>query len=220
MKDPAFAKFVLLVNGLVPIVLLAFDWHQNQLGPDKLSTAIHVTGMTALIFIMLTLCVTPVRKLTGWNFLSHFRRSLGLFAFFYASAHLFLFVYYSEQIDLARLVRDTLNSKFILYGMIAWALMAPLAATSTNGMIKRLGAARWKALHKLVYATALLAMFHYWMQGKVVRPMQIAFAIATAILLGYRAIPVFLPARNKVALPSRVAATTNPPTDPNAHKPL
>ncbi len=203
VKDPGFAKFVLLVNGLVPIVLLSWDWYQAQLGPDTLSTAIHVTGMTALIFVVLTLCITPVRKLTGWNFLSHFRRMLGLFAFFYASVHLFFFVYYSEQMDMARLIRDTLNSKFILYGMIAWALMAPLAATSTNGMIKRLGAARWKALHKLVYVTALLAMIHYWMQGKIVRPIQIAFAVAMTILLGYRAIPLLRPSRKKPAVPAQ-----------------
>lgn len=187
MKDPRFAKFVVLVNGAVPLGLLGWDAYWGQLGADPVNHAIHITGTTAIIFIALTLAVTPVRKISGWNWLSHFRRMLGLYAFFYALVHLLIYFVLDRQLSVRGLVQDTLKRKFIFLGMTAFVLMIPLAATSTNGAIKRMGAAKWKRLHKLVYIVAIAAAVHYWLGGsKIVGPKQEVFATAVAALLGYR----------------------------------
>ena len=186
MKDPEFAKFVVLVNGSIPLAMLGWDaWHR-QLGPDPVNQAIHVTGLTALTFLMLTLAVTPVRKISGWNWLSHFRRMLGLFAFFYASVHLTIYFGYEKSFDVAAVLDDVLRRKFIFFGMTALLLMVPLAATSTNGIIKKMGAAKWKRLHKLVYVVGVAAVIHFLMFGKVLVLTQEAFAMILALLLGYR----------------------------------
>jgi DMSO/TMAO reductase YedYZ heme-binding membrane subunit len=186
MKDPEFAKFVLLVNGAVPIALLAWDAYHHQLGANPVNHAIHITGYVAIIFIALTLAVTPVRKITGWNWLSHFRRMLGLYAFFYASVHLLIYFVYQQNFNAVAVFWDAVNHPFIFFGMTALLLMIPLALTSTNGMIKRLGAKRWKRLHKLVYIVAIAAAIHFWMNGKVVGLNQEIFAGLVAVLLGYR----------------------------------
>jgi sulfoxide reductase heme-binding subunit YedZ len=186
MKDPAFAKFVLLMNGAVPLALLGWDAQQHQLGANPVNHAIHITGAVAIIFIGLTLAVTPVRKITGWNWLSHFRRMLGLYAFLYASVHLMIYFVFQQSLDMGAVVRDVVNHRFILFGMIALVLMIPMAATSTNGMIKRLGAKRWKRIHKLMYLVAIAAAIHFWMNGKVVSVYQEMFAGWVAVMLGYR----------------------------------
>jgi len=187
MADPSFAKLVVLVNGSLPLALLLLDARNDQLGPDPINAAIHVTGMTALIFILLTLSITPVRKLSGWNFLSHFRRMLGLFAFFYALIHFSTYFALEESFRVGGVVQDVLNgSAFIIYGLAALILLIPLALTSTNGMIKRLGAARWKRLHALVYPAAALAAIHFLNVGKVVSLTSKVFAAVLVILLLYR----------------------------------
>jgi DMSO/TMAO reductase YedYZ heme-binding membrane subunit len=195
MKDPRFAKFVVLVNGAVPLALLGWDAKQGQLGADPANRAIHVTGMTALIFLMLTLAVTPVRKITGWNWLSHFRRMLGLYAFFYGCVHFSIYFGIEKSFSVKAVVQDALRHPFILFGMTALLLMVPLAATSTNGIIKRMGAAKWKALHRLVYISAIAAVTHYAMFGKLggwktfedfSHWPQTMFVGIVAVLLGYR----------------------------------
>ncbi|MGD0387954.1 MAG: protein-methionine-sulfoxide reductase heme-binding subunit MsrQ [Tepidisphaeraceae bacterium] len=186
MKDPAFAKFVLLVNGAVPLAMLGWDAYWKELGANPVNSSLHITGTTALVFIVLTLTVTPARKLTGWNWLSHFRRMLGLYAFFYGVVHLSIYFALDQSFSVPAVIRDTLEHRYVLFGMAALALMAPLAATSTNGMIKRLGAAKWKRLHQLVYLSAIAAVVHYLMIGKLVGPKQKGFAAAVAILLAYR----------------------------------
>jgi sulfoxide reductase heme-binding subunit YedZ len=186
MKDPGFAKLVVFVNGLVPLTLLCWDAYNGQLGTNPSERAIRTTGMTALIFLMLTLTVTPVRKITGWNFVSHFRRMLGLFAFFYGCVHLFIYFGLYESFSLRGVLADTLRRPFIFFGMAALLLMAPLAATSTNGIIKKMGAARWKRLHKLVYPAAIAGVLHYYSLVKADTRLPQAFAVALTLLLGYR----------------------------------
>ena len=195
MKDPRFAKFTVLVNGLVPAAMLIWDAWQHQLGVDPVTRAIHVTGLTALTFLVLTLAVTPVRKISGWNWLSHFRRMLGLFAFFYALAHFSIYFGLERQFSVSAVIRDALQNNFILFGMTALLLMVPLALTSTNASIKRLGAARWKRIHQLVYISAIAAVTHYAMFGKLVglhalfdgyHLKQTAFVSIIALLLLYR----------------------------------
>jgi DMSO/TMAO reductase YedYZ heme-binding membrane subunit len=186
MKDPEFAKFVVLVNGAVPLAMLGWDAYWNQLGANPVTESLHITGMTALIFIVLTLTVTPARKITGWNWLSHFRRMLGLYAFFYGAAHLLIYFAYDRQFSISGMIQDTIRRKYILFGMTALVLMTPLAMTSTNAMIKRLGAARWKRLHQLIYVAAIAAVVHYWMLVKADTRKPMAFAAIVAVLLGYR----------------------------------
>ena len=204
MKDPGYAKLVLLVNGSIPLAMLGWDAYQGQLGPDPGNEAIHVTGLTALTFIMLTLAVTPVRKITGWNWLSHFRRMLGLFAFFYAAVHLTIYFGYERSFNIFALVRDVFQQKFYFFGMTALLLMVPLAATSTNGIIKKMGAAKWKRLHKLVYVVGIAASIHFLMFGKLIRLKQEVFAGMLVILLGYRVVAwgVSLQRKAKVLSPA------------------
>jgi sulfoxide reductase heme-binding subunit YedZ len=186
MKDPAFAKFVLLVNGAVPLALLCWDAYFNQLGPDRVAAALHTTGMLALIFLMLSLAITPLRKLTGYNWLSHFRRSLGLYAFFYGSLHFIIYFVFDRSLDIASVIRDTLRRPFILLGMTCLLLMVPLAITSTNGMIKRLGAAKWKRLHQLVYICGIAGVLHYYRLAKADHLLPDAFGVVLALLFIYR----------------------------------
>lgn len=209
MKDPGFAKLIVLVNGSIPLALLALDAYNKRLGANPIMAAIHTTGMTALIFLMLSLAVTPVRKISGWNWLSHFRRMLGLFAFFYATIHLGLYFAFDQQLNLAAVIKDVSSKPFILFGMTSLLLMVPLAITSTNSMIKRLGAARWKRLHQLVYVAAIAAMLHYAYSGKLITNQMKVFIAVLAILLGYRVMAWQLSLLRKAKTASAAAAGTS-----------
>jgi sulfoxide reductase heme-binding subunit YedZ len=141
MKDPRFAKFVLFINALVPAGMLAWDvLRKNTTNPVEFS--IRVTGILTIVFLLLSLTVTPLRLVSGWNWLSHFRRMLGLFAFFYGVVHLLIFVEFQTQGG-ADFIDEVLYRKFVFFGMAALLLMLPLAWTSTAGWVKKLGAAGW-----------------------------------------------------------------------------
>lgn len=185
-KDLRFAKQLIMLNGAVPLVLLAWDaWH-HQLGANPPKFAILTTGMTALIFLGLTLLVTPVRKLTGWNWLLALRRTLGLYAFFYAGCHFLLFFSLDRGFSISGTLAEMVKRKYLIVGSTGLLLMVPLAITSTNGMIKRLGGKRWRALHRLAYAAAIAGVVHYYMQVKAdVRQPRI-FAAVLVLLVGYR----------------------------------
>lgn len=204
MRDPRFAKFAVLVNGLVPAAMIGWDAYWNQLGADPVNRAIHITGLTALTFLVLTLTVTPARKTFGWNWLSHFRRMLGLFAFFYALGHFCIYFALERSLSIRAVIDDALQNNFIFFGMTALLLMIPLALTSTNNSIKRLGAARWKRLHQLVYISAIAAVLHYALFGKLVglraltdgsHLKQTAFLTIVALLLLYRLAKKAVPPR-------------------------
>lgn len=158
----AWFKPALLVAGLTPLGLLVWRALTVQLGPNPEQTLIWTTGLWALRFLLFTLTVTPLRQVTGWAELARFRRMLGLLAFSYAALHFTCYLWLVNDFNLAAVAKDVVKHPFVLAGMTALTLMLPLAATSTNGIIKRLGAARWKALHKLVYAIAVVAVFHFW----------------------------------------------------------
>src|SRR3954453_5245207 len=140
MKDARFAKSVVFINSLVPLSLLLWDAYWHRLGANPVEFAIRTTGMLALVFLILCLCVTPLRKITGRNWFSHFRKMLGLYAFFYGLTHLSIYFWLDRSLSIRSLIADTAAHPFILFGMTALLLMVPLAITSTNGMIKRLGA--------------------------------------------------------------------------------
>jgi DMSO/TMAO reductase YedYZ heme-binding membrane subunit len=197
MKDPRFDKFILLVNGLVPLSLLGWDAYNNHLGANPIEFAIRTTGMTTLIFLLLTLAVTPARKLLGLNYLSNFRRMLGLFAFFYGSVHFLIYFGFYQSFSASAVIADTAKRPFILFGMTALFLITPLAITSTNGMIRRLGAPRWNLLHKLIYVAAASGVLHYYLLVKADTRKPLAFAAALAVLLILRR-PVRRPASGPV----------------------
>jgi sulfoxide reductase heme-binding subunit YedZ len=186
MTDARFPKFLVFINGLVPLALLLWDAYWNHLGANPVEFSIRTTGMLALIFLLLSLCVTPLRKITGRNFFSHFRRMLGLFAFFYACVHLCLYFTFDRSLSVLSVLGDVVKRPFILFGMTALLAMLPLALTSTNKMIRRLGAARWKRLHRLVYLAGVAAVLHYYFLVKADTRIPIAFAVALALLLGFR----------------------------------
>jgi ferredoxin-NADP reductase/DMSO/TMAO reductase YedYZ heme-binding membrane subunit len=187
-SDIRFVKFLILVNAAVPGTLLAWDaWH-HQLGANPVNFAILTTGLLALIFLMLTMLVTPLRRITGWNWLIFSRRTFGLYAFFYASVHFLIFFSLDRSFSVSSTLTEMVKRKYLIIGSLGLLAMVPLAVTSTNAMIKRLGAKRWHALHRLAYVAAICGVIHYYMQVKADVRRPLAFAGALSILLGYRVV--------------------------------
>ena len=186
MKDAQFAKLVVFINGLIPLAVIGNDAWKGQLGADPLAFFTTTTGLLTLLFLTLSLAVTPLRKLSGINFLSHFRKMLGLFAFFYGLLHFLAYVWFNHNFKLAGIIDDTINRPFITIGMLGFFLMVPLALTSTNRAIKRMGAARWRRLHQLVYLSVIAGVIHYWLANKVTENLTVIAAAVIAALLLYR----------------------------------
>ena len=144
------------------------------------------TGRWTLRLLLITLAVTPLRLLTGWSWLLRFRRMLGLFAFFYGVMHLSSYVTFRRVFDVDEIVRDIAERPFMTVGFAALLLMIPLAVTSTNAMVRRLGARRWRLLHRLVYVIAPLGVLHYWFMVKRDITQPAIYAAILAVLLGWR----------------------------------
>ncbi len=143
-----FSKFLVFINALIPLVLLLADLYRHRVGPNPLEFATRTTGMLTLVFLSLTVAITPLRQIFRLNSLVKFRRMIGLFAFFYGTLHLLTYVWFDRFFNFVSVVRDVAQRPFILVGMFAFLLMAPLAITSTNKMVKRLGGKRWARLHR------------------------------------------------------------------------
>src|SRR5213594_288360 len=186
MKDIRFAKLVLLVNGLVPLTLLLWDVYRKQVGANPLEFVTRTTGMLTLVFLLISLAVSPLRRITGLNWLIRFRRMLGLFAFFYGSLHLVTYVAFDRFFHLTTIPSDIVKRPFIAIGMMAFLLMLPLAITSTDKMVKRLGGKRWARLHRIVYASGVLGVLHYYMLVKSDVRLPLTFAFLVILLLGFR----------------------------------
>jgi methionine sulfoxide reductase heme-binding subunit len=182
------AKPLLFGLLLWPLAGLVWGAAADTLGANPAETLIRSTGDWTLRLLCLTLAVTPLRSVTGWHALARMRRMVGLFTFFYGVLHFLCFAWLDQGLDLAAIVRDIAQRPFILVGSLALLLMLPLAATSFNRAIKALGAARWQALHRLVYASALLAVLHFfWMRaGKNDFAEVAVYALIIAALLGWR----------------------------------
>jgi len=185
-NDVRFIKLLILVNGAIPLALLIWDQSHNRLGANPQNFLILTTGMMTLVFLMLTMAVTPLRKVTGWNWLIQFRRMLGLYAFFYGCLHFLCFFSLDRAFSVGGTLTEMLKRKYLIVGSTALLVMVPLAITSTNGMIKRLGGKRWRALHRLAYLAALCGVIHYYMQVKADTRQPLVFGAVLAILLGYR----------------------------------
>ncbi len=186
MQDVKFNKIVIFINSLVPLALLAWDAARSDLGANPVEFFIRTTGVLTLVFLLVTLSITPLRKYTGWNNLIKFRRMLGLYAFFYGSLHLFAYGIFDKSLSFPAIVADVFQRPFIAVGMLAFFLLVPLAATSTNNMIKRLGGKNWARLHKLTYAVAILGVVHFYMIVKSDATYPILFGLALGALLAYR----------------------------------
>jgi sulfoxide reductase heme-binding subunit YedZ len=188
MTDVRFNKLVISINALLPLGLLAVDAIRGRLGANPIEFFLRTTGVLTLTFLLLTLTVTPLRRLLGWNEAIKFRRMLGLYAFFYGCIHLTTYVGFDRGLSVTGTVNDVIQRPFIAIGMTAFLLMVPLALTSTNGMVKRIGGKRWQKLHRLTYLVAVLGVVHFWMivKSDVFYPMM--FGLVVVLLLGFRVI--------------------------------
>ena len=179
------AKVVVFLAALVPQALLIRGAITGNLGVNPAETIQLETGRWALKFLLLSLAITPVRRLTGWNVLIQFRRMLGLFAFFYAVCHFMSYWSFDLNFALSAMLGDVLKRPFIALGFSALLLMVPLALTSTKGWIRRMGK-RWAQLHRLVYLSASLAVLHFAFKVKVFTGDPVWYAVALVVLLGAR----------------------------------
>jgi methionine sulfoxide reductase heme-binding subunit len=193
MKDVRFSKFVIFTNALVPLTLLLWDVYHKRVGANPGEFMTRTTGIMTLVFLMITLTVTPARKITGLNWLVKFRRMLGLFAFFYGFLHLLTYIWFDRYFNLRSIPGDVVTRPFIAFGMTAFFLMLPLAITSTNKMVKRLGGKRWGDLHKLVYAAGIAGALHFWLFVKSDTRLPLTFGFILLLLLGHRLFVKFYP---------------------------
>lgn len=182
------ARLGLILCLCVPIVLLAWDAAHHMLGVNAVNFAIHTTGFTALLCLVLSLAVTPLRQVTGWNWLVQFRRSLGVYAFYYACAHLAIYFWWDRARDLGDTFHEITHRYYLAIGFASLALMLPLWATSFNAAIRWIGGARWKRLHYLAYVAAALACYHYYLQSKADKRVPEVFIGALAGLMVWRAV--------------------------------
>jgi sulfoxide reductase heme-binding subunit YedZ len=180
-------KVAIFLLGLIPVAKMAYLTITQQL-VEPLEHITRGTGDWVLYFLCITLAVTPLRRLTGWNWLIKLRREVGLFAFFYAFLHFMTFLWFDHFFDVAEMWKDVLKRPFITVGFIAFVLLIPLAMTSTNGMVRRLGAKRWQWLHRLIYLIAPLGILHFWWMKAAKHNFQqpIIFGTIVAVLLGLR----------------------------------
>lgn len=191
--DVPFLKVVVFVNCLVPVALLGWDALHGQLGANPLEFVTRTTGALTLTFLVLSLAVTPIRKSLSIPWMIKFRRMMGLFAFFYGFLHLMTYVWFDKYFNFRAMAHDIGKRTFITLGMLSFFLMIPLAITSTNKMVKRIGGKRWNRLHKLVYVSAAAGVLHYYLLVKADVRKPIGFAVALGILLLYRILNNYFP---------------------------
>ena len=183
---PKYYKPVVFIVCLIPLILLLWNGANDQLGANPIETITRRTGDWALRFLLLTLTITPLRILFNWKKPIRFRRMLGLYTFFYAMLHFLTYLVLDQFFDVSEIVKDIIKRPYVTVGFTAFVLTIPLAATSTNAMMKRLGR-RWKQLHKLVYVVAVCGILHFlWLvKADILEPL--VYALVLLILLAVRA---------------------------------
>ncbi len=188
MNKHAWIKPTVFILCALPFLILIGDAAFDALGANPIEAITHRTGDWALRFLLITLAVTPLRKFSGWRWPGPLRRMLGLYAFFYAAMHFSTWLVLDQFFDLSAIIEDIIKRPYITVGMTALTLLIPLAITSTNKMVKRLGGQRWKKLHKLVYVIALLGVLHFiWLvKADLVEPG--IYALLLIVLLGMRVV--------------------------------
>jgi methionine sulfoxide reductase heme-binding subunit len=179
-------KPAVFTGSLLPLAALVIRGARGQLSADPIAYVLKQFGLLTLIFLIATLALTPLRKVTGWTWPIRIRRMLGLFAFFYACLHFLTYSVVDQGLDLGAIWQDITKRNFILVGFLAWLLLIPLAWTSTNGAVRRLGAAKWQRLHRLVYLIAGLAILHFVWRVKKDYTEPIVYGVVVAALLLFR----------------------------------
>lgn len=179
LKPPIF------IAALLPFAYLVFGVFTDNLGPNPIEKVEHETGFWTLTFLMITLSITPIKRLTGWNKLNSLRRPLGLFAFFYVFLHFGIYLGLDRLLDWQEIVEDISKRPYITVGFSAFLMLIPLAITSTKGWIRRLGK-KWQKLHRLIYIAAAFGVIHFWWLVKKDIREPLIFAIILGILLGFR----------------------------------
>ena len=188
MKYFTQLKAALFLVSLIPFFRLAWHAYTDQLGANPIEFITRSLGTWTLVFLLITLSITPLRNITNWNWLLKLRRMAGLFAFFYALLHFTTYIWLDQFFDAAAIYKDVFKRPFITVGFTAFVLLIPLAATSTNAMIKHLGAKRWQRLHKLVYLIAIFSVLHYWWLVKKDITQPLIYATVLTALLGFRVV--------------------------------
>ena len=179
-------KVMVFSLALVPLAKLGWLAYQDALGANPIEKITRTTGYWTLVFLMVTLSASPLKQLTGWSWLIRLRRMLGLFAFFYAFLHFSTYLVLDQFFDWDSIIKDIVKRPYITVGFPAFLLLLPLAVTSTDGMIRRLGGKRWKLLHRAVYFCAVGGVIHYWWLVKKDLTNPITFALLLGLLLGFR----------------------------------
>ncbi|HEV8260998.1 MAG TPA: protein-methionine-sulfoxide reductase heme-binding subunit MsrQ [Burkholderiales bacterium] len=202
-KQIRWVKAVVFIACLIPLARLAWLGFHNHLGANPIEYITHSTGWWTLAFLLITLSVTPLRRLLNLPWLLRLRRMLGLFAFFYVSLHFITYIWLDQFFDWTEIVKDVGKRPFITVGFSAFVLLIPLAVTSTNAMVKRLGAKRWQILHRLVYGIGILGVLHFWWLVKKDITEPYMFASLLALLLIIRLL--YLLKQQRSASPPSVA---------------
>lgn len=198
-----WSKPLVFLACLGPLARLAWKGLHGMLGANPIEVITHSTGDWTLTFLLITLAVTPLRKITGQLWLIRYRRMFGLFAFFYGTLHFLTYIWLDKFFDPHEMLVDIAKRKFITVGFAALVLMVPLAITSTAGWIRRLGGKRWNLLHRLIYFSALGGIIHYiWLvKADIRKPLQ--YGAVLAILMAFRGVAWFVARdRNKKSFPT------------------
>jgi sulfoxide reductase heme-binding subunit YedZ len=181
-------KVVVFALCLGPAAVLAWKGFHDLLGANPIDVITRSTGRWTLTFLLITLSITPFRRITGMPWMIRFRRMLGLYAFFYGCLHLMTYVWLDKFFDVHEMLNDIVKRRFITAGMTAWALMLPLALTSTTGWIRRLGGKRWQMLHRLIYLSAAVGVIHFIWLVKADLRKPLTYGAIWAALIAYRLI--------------------------------
>lgn len=206
MKDWKFDKFykaIVFVNCAVPLTLMLWDVYHKRVGANPVEFVTRTTGMLTLLFLLISLCVTPLRKWTSIQWLIRFRRMLGLYAFFYGFLHLVTYIWFDRAWNLFAVVPDIALRPFIAVGMLSFFIMIPLAITSTDKMLKRLGGKLWQKLHRAAYLAAIGGVLHYYMLVKTNVRMPLLLGFVLMLLLGYRIFNAYMNQKVLSPLPPR-----------------
>jgi sulfoxide reductase heme-binding subunit YedZ len=189
LKRLSYDRPVVFAVCLVPLGRLVWRVAANDLGADPVEEIAHQTGRWTLHFLLITLAITPARRFLGWNRLIRYRRTIGLFAFLFASLHLLTFVWLDQWFDWGMILAEVADRLWITIGLGSFLLLVPLAATSTNGMVRRLGGSRWRRLHRLVYVSAAGGILHFWWAVKSDTRVPLVYGSVLVFLLSLRLIP-------------------------------
>lgn len=180
------AKWLLILLGMLPLARLIAGFPLGWLGVNPIEFITRSTGTWTLVGLAVTLSITPLRKLLNWSWLIRLRRTAGLLAFFYACLHFATYIWFDRFFDVQDIIKDIIKRPFITVGFAAFVLLIPLAATSKNSVIKKIGAKLWQRIHYLIYLIAVLAVIHYWWLVKKDLTQPIIYACVFAVLLGMR----------------------------------